>query len=136
MIHAQRAEHATITHPGEKELRPDGSWWVWKEPEGPAEDQARKAAGVTTELHFHDLRHTGNTPASTAGASTRELMTRMGHSSSHAALIYQHMTSDRDRAIADRLGAMIRGSGGVTLGSPERAPSRRSGTRVARHLKR
>ncbi|MET7777901.1 tyrosine-type recombinase/integrase [Streptomyces mirabilis] len=73
---------------------------------------ARKAAGVTSELHFHDLRHTGNTLASTAGASTRELMTRMGHSSSRAALIYQHMTSDRDRAIADRLGAMIRGGGG------------------------
>ncbi|MFD8235177.1 hypothetical protein ACFV20_25265 [Streptomyces sp. NPDC059696] len=34
----------------------------------------------------------------------------MGHSSSRAALIYQHMTSDRDRAIADRLGAMIQGS--------------------------
>ncbi|MER5436781.1 tyrosine-type recombinase/integrase [Streptomyces sp. NPDC002588] len=73
---------------------------------------ARDAAGVTAELHFHDLRHTGNTLASTAGASTRELMTRMGHSSSRAALIYQHMTSDRDRAIADRLGAMIRDGGG------------------------
>jgi integrase len=44
--------------------------------------KARKAAGVTAELHFHDLRHTGNTLASTAGASTRELMTRMGHSGS------------------------------------------------------
>ncbi|WP_406476683.1 tyrosine-type recombinase/integrase [Streptomyces sp. NBC_01615] len=72
---------------------------------------AREAAGVTSELHFHDLRHTGNTLASTAGASTRELMTRMGHSSSRAALVYQHMTSDRDRAIADRLGAMIRQGG-------------------------
>ncbi|MFD9769092.1 integrase [[Kitasatospora] papulosa] len=38
----------------------------------------------------------------------------MGHSSSSVALIYQHMTSDRDRAIADRLGAMIRGGGGAT----------------------
>lgn len=37
----------------------------------------------------------------------------MGHSGSRAALIYQHMTSDRDRAIAERLGAMIRGDGGV-----------------------
>lgn len=74
--------------------------------------KARKAAGVTAELHFHDLRHTGNTLASTAGASTRELMTRMWHSSSRAALIYQHMISDRDRAIADRLGAMIREGGG------------------------
>lgn len=77
---------------------------------------ARKAAGVTAELHFHDLRHTGNTLASTAGASTRELMTRMGHSSSRAALIYQHMTDDRDRAIADRLGDMIRNGGGATSG--------------------
>jgi hypothetical protein len=48
----------------------------------------------------------------TAGASTRELMTRMGPSSLRAALIYQHMTSDRDRAIADRLAAMIREGGG------------------------
>lgn len=66
--------------------------------------KARKDAGVTAELHFHDLRHTGNTLASTAGASTRELMTRVGHSGSRAALIYQHMTSDRDRAIADQGG--------------------------------
>ncbi|MFI2424793.1 tyrosine-type recombinase/integrase [Streptomyces sp. NPDC018955] len=78
--------------------------------------KARKAAGVTAELHFHDLRHTGDTLASTAGASTRELMTRMGHSSSRAALIYQHMTSNRDRAIADRLGAMIREGGGEAAG--------------------
>lgn len=78
--------------------------------------KARKAAGVTAELHFHDPRHTGNTLASMPGASTRELMTRMGHSSSRAALIYQHMTSDRDRAIADRLGAMIRDGGGGASG--------------------
>ncbi|MFC7841814.1 tyrosine-type recombinase/integrase [Streptomyces sp. NPDC057382] len=85
--------------------------------------KARKAAGVTAELHFHDLRHTGNTLASTAGASTRELMTRMGHSSSRAALIYQHMTSDRDRAIADRLGAMIRGGGGATADASGEDPA-------------
>ncbi|MFC8084614.1 tyrosine-type recombinase/integrase [Streptomyces sp. NPDC057340] len=75
--------------------------------------KTRKAVGVSAELHFHDLRHTGNTLASTASASTRELMTRMGHSSSRAALIYQHMTSDRDRTTADRLGAMIRSDGGM-----------------------
>lgn len=55
--------------------------------------------------------HTGDMLASTVDASTRELMTRMGHSSSLAALICQHMTSDRGRAIADRLGAMIRQGG-------------------------
>ncbi|WP_165945691.1 tyrosine-type recombinase/integrase [Micromonospora sp. KC606] len=29
-------------------------------------------------FHFHDLRHTGNTLAAASGASTRELMHRMG----------------------------------------------------------
>ncbi|MEU5219558.1 tyrosine-type recombinase/integrase [Streptomyces sp. NPDC020807] len=69
---------------------------------------ARAAAGVSEDVHFHDLRHTGNTLASSAGASTRELMTRMGHSTTRAALIYQHMTSDRDQHIAGKLGEMIR----------------------------
>jgi integrase len=69
---------------------------------------ARTAAGLGDDVHFHDLRHTGNTLASSNGASTKELMTRMGHSSSRAALIYQHMTAGRDRAIADGLGELIR----------------------------
>ncbi|MFE7400210.1 hypothetical protein [Streptomyces sp. NPDC057557] len=65
-----------------------------------------------------------HTVASTAGASTRELMTRMGHSSSRPALIHQHMASDRDRAIADRLGAVIRGGGGAASGSSEEGAER------------
>ncbi|WP_428953059.1 tyrosine-type recombinase/integrase [Streptomyces sp. cg35] len=68
---------------------------------------ARKKAGLTVDAHFHDLRHTGNTLAA-SGASLRELMTRMGHSTPRAALIYQHMVNGRDREIADRLGSMIR----------------------------
>ncbi|MFF8280410.1 integrase [Streptomyces lateritius] len=35
-------------------------------------------------------------------------MTRMGHSTTRAALISQHMTSDRDQHIAGKLGEMIR----------------------------
>ena len=46
-------------------------------------------------LKFHDLRHTGNTLAAATGASTRELMARMGHSSARAALLYQHATVER-----------------------------------------
>ncbi|GGT21822.1 hypothetical protein GCM10010271_26440 [Streptomyces kurssanovii] len=68
---------------------------------------ARTKAGISSEVHFHDPRHTGNTLVA-AGTSTRELMTRMGHGTARAALIYQHVTADRDRAIADRLGVMIR----------------------------
>ncbi|MFJ4872597.1 tyrosine-type recombinase/integrase [Streptomyces sp. NPDC088757] len=69
---------------------------------------ARTKAGAYVDMHFHDLRHTGNTLASSVGASTRELMTRMGHSTTRAAPIYQHMTSDRDQHIAGKLGEMIR----------------------------
>ena len=52
------------------------------------------------EIHFHDLRHTGNILTATAGASLRELMARMGHASTRAALVYLHDTDDRQRTIA------------------------------------
>ncbi|BDM67636.1 hypothetical protein HEK616_11230 [Streptomyces nigrescens] len=62
-------------------------------------------------MHFHDLRHTGNTLAATGGATTFELMHRMGHSSVRAALIYQqlqHLVNGRDQAIADHVDEQIR----------------------------
>jgi integrase len=61
-------------------------------------------------LHFHDLRHTGNTFAAMTGASIRDLMTRMGHDSMRAALIYQHKTQGADRKIAGAMEELIRGS--------------------------
>jgi integrase len=55
-------------------------------------------------LHFHDLRHTGNTLASRApGASLRDVMARMGHDSPRAALIYQHASAEADQGIADAI---------------------------------
>ena len=69
---------------------------------------ARALATVgMTGIHFHDLRHAGNHFAAVSGASTRELMGRMGHVSVNAALVYQHRTASRDRAIADSLDAMV-----------------------------
>jgi integrase len=59
------------------------------------------AATGLTGTHFHDLRHAGNLLIAYAGANLRELMERMGHSSSRAALIYLHSTSDRQRTLAD-----------------------------------
>jgi integrase len=64
-------------------------------------------AGLPTGFTFHDLRHTGNHLASVSGASTRELMQRMGHSTMRAALIYQHATDERAREIADRLNEVV-----------------------------
>ncbi|MBO4270750.1 tyrosine-type recombinase/integrase [Microbispora triticiradicis] len=42
------------------------------------------------KIHIHDLRHTGNTLAAATGATLKELMTRMGHSSTKAAMVYLH----------------------------------------------
>ena len=69
-------------------------------------DEARAKVGME-HLHFHDLRHTGNTLAAATGVSIRELMARMGHASAEAALRYQHATRERDEAIAARLGTMV-----------------------------
>ena len=54
------------------------------------------AAGVP-DAHFHDLRHTGGTLAATTGATIKELMARLGHSSPRAAMIYQYATQGRDK---------------------------------------
>ena len=68
--------------------------------------QATESAELTG-IHIHDLRHTGNHIAATTGASLRELMGRMGHSSTRAALIYQHRTAERDRLIAAMMSQII-----------------------------
>ena len=69
--------------------------------------RARSKVG-RTDLRLHDLRHTGLTLAAATGATTVELMHRAGHSSSVAAMRYQHATKDRDRIIADALGRIAK----------------------------
>jgi integrase len=82
------------------------------------------ASARLTAIHFHDLRHTGNHIAAATGASLRELMGRMGHSTTRAALIYQHRTTERDRLIAATMGALVE----AELGDADRP----SGTQRAR----
>ena len=69
-------------------------------------DKARKAAGLDG-LHFHDLRHLAGTMAAQTGATTKEIMARLGHSSPRAAMLYQHATAERDHAIAAGLDALL-----------------------------
>lgn len=103
--------------PGEKggPLRPHVLQKAWV--------KAKAALGAPA-LHLHDLRHAGNSWAAATGASTKELMARMGHANSAAALCYQHATADRDRAIADALSALARPAAVVPLELAE--PSTRS----------
>ncbi|MGI8434864.1 MAG: tyrosine-type recombinase/integrase [Nocardioidaceae bacterium] len=55
----------------------------------------------------HWLRHTGATLAASTGASTKDLMHRLGHASADAALTYQHAASTRDSEIARALDALV-----------------------------
>jgi integrase len=64
--------------------------------------KACEAVGVEP-IRVHELRHTGATAAAVAGATTAELMARLGHASPAASLRYQHSASERDRELAARL---------------------------------
>jgi integrase len=81
-------------------------------------------------VHFHDLRHAGNSLTADAGANLRELMERMGHSTTRAALIYLHSTDDRQRTIADLIDKRAR-TELRKIKKPAKAKTR-SGTELAR----
>jgi hypothetical protein len=63
-------------------------------------------------LHFHDLRHKGNTLVAQTYVSTKDLMARMGQDSPRAALIYQHASRQVDQTV-DRCGQAERAHLGI-----------------------
>jgi len=64
-------------------------------------DPARRAA-ERGDMPWHALRHYGATRAALAGATLKELQTRLGHSTVAAAMRYQH-TAGRDEELARRM---------------------------------
>ena len=64
--------------------------------------RARRKADMPG-FRFHDLRHTGQTLAASAGATLKDLMKRLGHSSPAAAQRYLHAVDGRDAEIASAL---------------------------------
>jgi len=93
---------------------------------------ATKQAGVPG-LRFHDLRHTAATLAAATGATTRELMERIGHSSPAAALRYQHVMKDRDKAIAAALDRLAQAADTLTDNDNT---TDRNGTKMARRRRK
>ena len=63
---------------------------------------AKRRLGLD-HLHFHDLRHTGQSLAMVKGANTKDLQRRAGQSSEAAARIYMHGSKVRDREVAESL---------------------------------
>ncbi|WP_226437712.1 tyrosine-type recombinase/integrase [Rhodococcus yananensis] len=60
-------------------------------------------------LRVHDLRHVGAVLAAHAGATTAELMSRLGHTTPAMAMRYQHAAAGRDAQIAERLSRLAQG---------------------------
>lgn len=78
-----------------------------------AHKKARDAIGVP-ELRIHDLRRTAATLAAQEGATVRELMALLGHTTPAVAMIYQKAQADRLRAIADGWDTHHRAAGTTT----------------------
>jgi len=76
----------------------------------PIFDQAKEKAG-RRDLTFHQLRHTGAVLAALSGATVKELMGRLGHTTPAMSLHYQHVAAGRDRVVADALSRLATGVG-------------------------
>ena len=70
--------------------------------------KTREAAG-RPDLTAHALRHTGAVLAAQSGATLKELMARLGHTTPQMAMRYQHASDERDRELAKRLSEMANG---------------------------
>lgn len=59
------------------------------------------------DVHVHDLRHLGAVLAAQSGATLKELMARMGHTSPAMSMRYQHVAAGRDVQIAAAMSALV-----------------------------
>src|SRR6266536_4678149 len=104
LIKAHLKEHAGIEllFPSRRgrQMRHQDFWPYWK--------IAREAAG-RPDLHVHDLRHLGAVLAAQSGATLKELMARLGHSTADMAMQYQHVARGRDAEIAAALSKIANG---------------------------
>jgi hypothetical protein len=90
------------------------------------------AAAQMDDTHFHDLRHTGNDLAASTDADLRTLMDRMGHSTTRAALIYQHRRADRQHTLAPALSKLAEDELSRAATVTKAATRKPSGTQRAR----
>lgn len=67
----------------------------------PFREAVRKIGKPTVRIH--DLRHVGAVLAAQSGATTKELMARLGHTTPTMAMHYQHVAEGRDAELAKRM---------------------------------
>lgn len=84
---------------------------------------ARERAEVRPEIYVHSLRAFAATTATQSGATTREVMDVLGHTSPEVAMRYQRSTDERKRNLADKLEQARTGHLSVTNLSQKRKSS-------------
>lgn len=67
---------------------------------------ALRRAGIV-DFRFHDLRHTHASYLAMSGATERELMESLGHSTPAMAARYAHLANEHKRRVASRLAAAV-----------------------------
>ena len=88
-------------HQLDKHILPTFGRSVWR--------PARQAAGLPEGFHLHDLRGVSATRAAISGATVKELMHRLGHSTPDMAMRYQRAEEVRDAQLAQMMSeALVR----------------------------
>ncbi|WP_170296984.1 tyrosine-type recombinase/integrase [Agromyces salentinus] len=90
------AESLIFAPTGSTPFLTDSSW-------NRAWDVARDAASIRGQVREHDLRAFAATMHAQSGATLRETMKLLGHSTTIAAMAYQHAAADRMVELADRM---------------------------------
>lgn len=70
-------------------------------------DRIKKAAGITTELHLHDLRHSHASMANALGYSLPMIGALLGHTQAQTTLRYAHLATDHLRKAAEDISNRI-----------------------------
>jgi len=86
---------ASSTSPSRQPYFPRRAW-----------NTALKRAGIP-DFRFHDLRHTHASYLAMSGATERELMESLGHSTPAMASRYAHLANEHKRRVASRLAAAV-----------------------------
>ena len=73
-------------------------------------DRIKTAAGIKTELHLHDLRHSHASMANSLGYSLPMIGALLGHTQAQTTLRYAHLATDHLRKAAEDISNAIAGS--------------------------
>jgi integrase len=94
-------------------------------------DRIKKAAGITTELHLHDLRHSHASMANSLGYSLPMIGALLGHTQAQTTLRYAHLATDHLRKAAEDISNHI-AAAMPKMSEPPTEPDAQMGIRLVK----